>query len=48
VAPKFVPDAAVSALNDGTTNAVSYLGSFPYLGHPYQGYLANTAEALQN
>ncbi|MDA4135646.1 MAG: DUF4331 domain-containing protein [Thaumarchaeota archaeon] len=48
VAPKFTPDAAVSALNDGTTNAVPYLSSFPYLGHPYQGYLANTAEALQN
>jgi hypothetical protein len=48
VAPSFTPDAAVAALNDGTTNSVPYLSSFPYLGHPYQGYLANTAEALQN
>jgi hypothetical protein len=48
VAPSFTPDAAVSALNDGTTNPVPYLSSFPYLGHPYNGYLANTAEALQN
>lgn len=45
---KYTPDAAASLLTDGTTNAVQYLATFPYLGHPYQGYLANTSEALQN
>jgi hypothetical protein len=45
---QFTADGAASLLNDGTTNSVPYLSSFPYLGHPYQGYLANTAEALQN
>lgn len=45
---KFTADAAASLLNDGTTNPVPYLSNFPYLPHPYQGYLANTAEALQN
>lgn len=44
----YTADAAASLLTDGTTNAVSYLPSFPYLGHPYQGYLANTAQELQN
>ena len=44
----YKPDAAASLLTDGTTNPVPYLSSFPYLGHPYNGYLANTAEALQN
>jgi len=45
---KFTADGAASALTDGTTNPVQYLPNFPYLPHPYQGYLANTAEALQN
>ena len=45
---KYTADAAASLLTDGTTNAVPYLESFPYLGHPYQGYLANTSEALNN
>jgi hypothetical protein len=34
----FTPDAAVSALADGTTNDVPFLGSFPYLGTPHEGY----------
>jgi hypothetical protein len=45
---KYTADGAASLLTDGTTNAVPYLSNFPYLGHPYQGYLANTSEALQN
>lgn len=45
---KFTADGAASALTDGTTNAVPYLANFPYLGHPYVGYNAGTAEALQN
>ncbi len=34
----FTPDGAASALLDGTSNEVAPLGSFPYLGHPHQGY----------
>ena len=35
-------------LTDGTTNPVPYLSNFPYLPHPYQGYLGDTPQALQN
>ena len=45
---KFTPDAAASLLNDGTTNPVPYLNTFPYLPHPYNGYNAGTAQELQN
>jgi len=34
----FTPDGAASALTDGTSNDAAALGSFPYLGHPHQGY----------
>ncbi|MDA4122083.1 MAG: DUF4331 domain-containing protein [Thaumarchaeota archaeon] len=45
---KYVPDGAASLLTDGSTNAVQYLANFPYLGHPYSGYLGDTPQALQN
>ncbi len=45
---KYTADGAASLLTDGTTNAVQYLTNFPYLGHPYQGYLGDTPQALQN
>ncbi|MGA2666230.1 MAG: DUF4331 domain-containing protein [Nitrososphaerales archaeon] len=45
---KYTADGAASLLTDGTTNPVPYLATFPYLPNPYQGYLANTSEALQN
>ena len=39
VDPTFTPDAAVSAITDGTENTNSaYLTSFPYLGTPAGGY----------
>lgn len=41
VDPNFTPDAAASAINDGLSPAsVSspFLGNFPYLGLPYDGY----------
>ena len=36
--PSFTPDAAVSALTDGTTPPPGFLDAFPYLGHPVSGY----------
>jgi len=45
--PTFTPDAAVGAVTQGLTSSNTdqtakgtehYLGSFPYLGHPYGGY----------
>jgi len=45
---KYAADGAAGALNDGTTNPVPYLSNFPYLPHPYQGYLGDTPQALQN
>jgi hypothetical protein len=39
VDPSFTPDAATSAIKDGTTNTNSpYLDHFPYLGTPAGGY----------
>ena len=38
VGPTFTPDGAAGALLDGTANDVAPLTSFPYLGHPHQGY----------
>jgi hypothetical protein len=39
VDPKFTPDDATSAINDGTSNTNSdYLKGFPYLGTPAGGY----------
>jgi hypothetical protein len=38
---KYTPDAAAKAVTDGLTNAdtgTSPLGTFPYLGTPYDGY----------
>jgi hypothetical protein len=38
---KYTPDAAAKAITDGLTNAdtgTSPLGTFPYLGTPYDGY----------
>jgi len=38
VAPTFVPDGAAALLTDGTTNDIAPLSTFPYLGHPHEGY----------
>jgi hypothetical protein len=39
VDPSFTPDAATSAITDGTSNTnAAYLTSFPYLGTPAGGY----------
>jgi hypothetical protein len=41
VNPKYTPDAAASAVTDGTTPSsvkASFLASFPYLGVPYDGF----------
>ncbi|HEY2043557.1 MAG TPA: DUF4331 domain-containing protein [Jatrophihabitans sp.] len=39
VDPSFTPDAATSAISDGTSNTNSaYLTAFPYLGTPMGGY----------
>lgn len=38
VDPSFTPDAAASALTDGTTTPGGLLDVFPYLGHPVSGY----------
>jgi hypothetical protein len=35
----YTADAATSALNDGTTNDVPYLATFPYLALPHQGFM---------
>lgn len=43
VDPSFTPDAATSAITDGTSNTHSpYLDVFPYLGEPAGGYQAGT------
>ena len=39
VAPTYTPDGAAGQLTDGTTNDVPYLGTFPYLALPHQGFL---------
>jgi Domain of unknown function (DUF4331) len=38
VNPNFTADAAASQLTDGTKNDMPPLASFPYLGHPHEGY----------
>lgn len=40
VDPSYTPDAAAGLINDGTQalGDVSYLDTFPYLGHPVSGY----------
>jgi hypothetical protein len=41
VDPSFTPDAAVGLITDGLTDTspgTPYLGNFPYLGVPYDGY----------
>jgi hypothetical protein len=38
VNPNFTADAAASQLTDGTKNDMQALTSFPYLGHPHEGY----------
>ena len=39
VDPSFTPDAATSAIKDGTSNTnAPYLDTFPFLGHPAGGY----------
>jgi hypothetical protein len=45
---KYTADGAASLLTDGSTNPVPYLGNFPYLPNPYQGYLGDTPQALTN
>jgi len=34
----FEADSAAALLQDGTTNDLPYLASFPYLGHPHEGF----------
>ena len=31
-------ELVLSVGGDGTANEVAFLGTFPYLGHPHQGY----------
>jgi len=38
VNPTYTPDGAASLLLDGTTNDVAPLPTFPYIGHPLQGF----------
>ncbi len=38
VVPTYTPDGAAGLLEDGTTNDVPYLDTFPYLAAPHQGY----------
>jgi hypothetical protein len=45
---KYTADGAAGALTDGSTNPVPYLSNFPYLPNPYQGYLGDTPQALNN
>lgn len=38
VNPGYTADAAAGLLLDGTTNDVPFLTTFPYLGHPHEGF----------
>jgi len=34
----YTPDGAAGVLTDGTSNDLAYLGAFPYLAHPQEGF----------
>ena len=38
VRPSYTPDGAAGLLTDGTSNEQPYLGTFPYLAHPHEGF----------
>jgi hypothetical protein len=35
---RYVPDGAARLPKDGTSNEEGFLGTFPYLNHPNQGF----------